>query len=233
MFGRNRDKWKEPAGTEVRSEYDRARWAAEGEGAGATKAAWVLGGCLGLSLLALTAVGGALAVEMMRDDREFVVIRETSAGEQLGAALATGRLEPKQAVEEWLISRWIDQVRGVPLDAVAFNRQYFEAQMFMCGSVHARIDAAMKDDPDNPAKLTPVKMIEQGISRRVHVRNITHRGGGSYRIDWTETLYHTSAVAGSANATADLEVKYHDPLDPIANPYGLYVCAFDWDASPT
>src|SRR5688500_18391945 len=115
MFGRNKHKWAEPSGTQVRSAYDRARWAAAGEGAGATKAAWVLGGCLVVSLLTRGVVGGALAVEVMRDDREFVVLHQNSAGEILGAALATGKLQPKQAVEEWLIGRWIDQVRGVPL----------------------------------------------------------------------------------------------------------------------
>jgi type IV secretory pathway TrbF-like protein len=179
-----------------------------------------LGGVAVFLSVALTAVSVAFAYEVMRDEREFVTIRENSAGEILGAALATGRLEPKQAVEEWLIGRWIDQVRGVPLDPVAFNRGYFEAQKFMCGTVQGRIDATMKEDPDQPAKLTPAKMIEQGISRRVHVRNITWRGGHS-------------TVAGSANATADLELKYFEPQDPVANPYGMYVCTFDWDASPT
>src|SRR5689334_23367463 len=102
----------------------------------------------------------------------------------------------------------------------------------MCSSVQARIDATVKDDPNDKAKLTPSKMIDQGVSRRVHVRNITHRGGHSYRIDWTETMYHNSNVVGTANATADLELKYFQTQNPLANPYGVYVCTFDWDAAP-
>lgn len=235
-----RDKWSEPSGLEPRDEYGRARWVAEGEGAGATKAALFLGGAVVALSVALVAVSAICVVLYTESSKVKMVavpanVMETNIHK---ATVIEGELQSDTAIEQWIISRWIDQVRGVPLDPVAYNRGYFEAQYFMCSSVQARIDETVKPDANDPDKLTPEKMMKQGVTRRVHVRNITPRGGesNSYRLDWTETLYQSSKAIAQANATADLEIRYYTPPNATAataNPYGLYVCGFDWSVAPS
>jgi type IV secretory pathway TrbF-like protein len=235
----HRDKWVEPPGLEPRDEYERARWVAEGEGAGATKAALALGtAVVGLSI-ACVALGVLCYSLYQNSNKVKIVAVPANIGETnvFKATVVEGELQSNTAIEQWIIARWIDQVRGVPLDPVAYNRGYFEAQYYMCSSVQARIDATVKPDANNPDKLTPEKMLKQGVTRRVHVRNITPRGGesNSYRLDWFETLYQNSKAISQANATADLELKYFPPANATAathNPYGAYICAFDWSASP-
>lgn len=232
------DKWPDSKGDEKRTHYERVRWAAMGEGAGATKAAWVLGGTV-------LVLAGLFAMEKF-DNRaiakleslQFVVVEKARDGEVLSATVATGELQTDTAVEQWLIRDWIEKVRSVPLDPLAFNMDYFRAQQFMCSSVQERIEKTMHADPDDPSRLYPKKMMENGMTRRVHVTNITPRGGASnsYRIDWRETLYRNSAVVAQANLTADLELRYFTPktgADAVNNPYGMYVCAFDSSIAPT
>lgn len=229
-----KDEWPEGDGTEQRSQYIRNRKIAEGEGAGATKAAWVLGGvCVVLAgLFAMEKFDNRVISKL--NDMQFVVIEKTKSGEILSQSIASGELQADTAVDQWLLSQWIDKVRGVPLDPVAFNRDYFAVQQQMCQSVQARIDRTMKKDEADPARLYPEAMMKQGITRRVHVKNITPRGSGgpsnSYRLDWTETMYRNSAVIAQAEATADVEVKRFKSTP--ANPLGFYVCTFDSSAAP-
>jgi type IV secretion system protein TrbF len=173
------------------------------------------------------------------NNMQFVVVDKPRPGEVWSATVATGELQTDTAVEQWMLADWIDKVRGVPLDPVAFNRDYFKAQQFMCSAVQSRIDKTMKADETDPNRLYPEVMMKNGMTRRVHVTNATPRGAGgasnSYRLDWKETLYRNSAVVGQANATADVELRYFKPKDAAAaakNPYGMYVCTFDSNAAP-
>ena len=234
------DKWPEGKGTESRIDYAKARWAAMGEG---------MGQVIGKGLLTTVCVGLMATIVLNRADREllnavlqkqFVVIERTPEGKILGAVNATGQLQTDTAVEQWLISDWIDKVRGVPLDPIAFNRDYFKAQEFMCSAVQQRIAKTMEANPDDPARLYPEIMMKQGMTRRVHVTNVTPRGAGgpsnSYRLDWKETLYKNSQVVAQATLTADVELRYFTPESEAAaikNPYGLYVCGFDSNIAPT
>jgi type IV secretion system protein TrbF len=234
-----RDKWSEPDGLEPRDDYQRARWVAEGEGAGATRAALVLGAVLVGLIVVCVGLIGLVYVLWMDSNKVRLVALPPNAGQTniFRATVIDGELQSTTAVEQWIIARWIDQVRGVPMDPVTFNRSYFEAQQYMCSTVAARLDATVKPDANDPGKLTPERMIKDGITRRVHVRNITPRGGASnsYRLDWTETLYQNSRIIGQGNATADLDLKYFTPDTDeraTANPYGVYVCTFDWSVSP-
>lgn len=226
----SKDRWLDPVGTEPSSEYRAARWAAEGEGAGATKAAWVLGGCL--------VVMTGLNIVQFIDNRaisklnslQFVVVERTRDGEILEATVASGVLQTDTAIEQHFVAQWIDWVRGVPLDPVAYNRDFYKAQQHMCASVQQRISKHQEGDD-------PKKMIDRGITRRVHVNNVTPRGGSSdsYRVDWTETVYQNSAAIAQAPGTADIELRYFTPANGVTavqNPYGVYVCGFDWSPAP-
>jgi type IV secretory pathway TrbF-like protein len=232
------DKWPDGKGDEKRGGYQQARWIAEGEGAGATKAAWVLGGvCVVLAgLFAWEKVDNRVIAKL--NDMQFVVVEKAKDGEIWSATVASGELQTDTAVEQWVLADWIDKVRGVPLDPVAFNRDYFKAQQFMCSAVQSRIDKTMHADETDPNRLYPEVMMKNGMTRRVHVTNVTPRGGqsNSYRLDWKETLYRNSAVVGQASATADVELRYFKPKDAAAaavNPYGLYICAFDSNTAPS
>jgi type IV secretory pathway TrbF-like protein len=234
------DKWAEPSGLEPRDEYGAARWVAEGEGAGATKAALVLGTAVVALSVTCAVLGTVCAVLYMDSSKVRMVAMPQGAGETtvFKATVIDGELQSNATIKQWIIARWIDQWRGVGLDPVDYNRSYFEAQTYMCNSVAVRIAETVKPDSNDPAKLTPEKMLKDGITRRVSVRHVTPRGGeesNAFRLDWTETLYRNSQIVGQADLTADLDLKRFPPQsDAVAlqNPYGLYVCSFDWDMAP-
>lgn len=230
------DKWAEPSGVEPRDEYGRARWIAEGEGAGATKAALALGAAVvGLSAAVVTL--GIVCYSLYQDRstvRMVAVPENAGATTVFKATVIQGELQSNTNIKQWIIARWLDQWRGVTLDEPNWNRGYYEAQAYMCGTVQARIAETVKPDPNDPHKLTPEKMLKERITRRVIVNHITPRGGedaNSFRLDWTETIYQNSKVLGQGTATADLELKHfpvQDTTTALLNPYGLYVCTFDW-----
>ena len=234
------DKWPEPSGTEPRDEYRMARWAAEGEGAGATKAALALGAavvalsvvCVGLSVFSVKLYMGSGQVKMV------AVPMGTGETTVHTATVINGELQSNTTIKQWIISRWVDQWRGVGLDPVDYNRRYFEAQTYMCNDVADRVARTVKVDANDPDKLVPERMLKEGVTRRVNVRHVVPRGGddsNAFRLDWTETMYRHSEIISQINLTADLDLRNYPPQSAavaLQNPYGLYVCAFDWDEAP-
>src|SRR3954466_11516443 len=108
MFGIRRNRWKED------NEYKRARWAYEGQGAAATKAAWFLG-------IGLVAMTGFAAVQTYDKrvlaslgDLKFVTVETNrQTGDVVSVSITDGTLMVDETRRRQFLPYWITRRRAV------------------------------------------------------------------------------------------------------------------------
>lgn len=223
LFRRNR--WKDA------DEYQRARWAYEGQGVASTKAAWILGGALVASLAYgawATASVRALATKM---DLDFVVMETNrTTGDVVTIERTTGTLVLDETKRRQFARYWLGLWRTVPTDPVAFNRNYRLAQVYMAAPVLSRVDGHMTT---HPAK----DFIKGGYARMVDGVTVTPTGidGVRYRVDWVERVYRQSQLVSTTPQTADVDLRQYTPRDAEEaefNMFGMVVEGFYWTPPP-
>lgn len=222
----NRNQWKDD------DEYQRARWAYQGQGVGATKAAWMLGA----GFLAVTAYSGFIVYDRHElatlGDLKFVVMETNrTTGEIVTVSITDGKLALDETKRRQFIRYWIGLWRSVGTDPVEYNTDYITAQVYMSDDVYTRIDAHLNN--------YPVKQFIEGQMARV-VRNVkvTPTGNGlRYRVDWTEVVYrqgHPQPVS-ETQQTADLDLEQFTPKtdeEAEANMFGFMIKGFYWSPPP-
>jgi type IV secretory pathway TrbF-like protein len=183
---RAKGKWRED------DDYRRAQRAYQGIGAGATRAAWVLGGCLCLSI-GLNALQQVSMWNLSRlDDLNFVVVREHArTGEILSATVANGQLAQDVTVERRFVADWVAWVREVSLDPLDMQDNWSLVQSHVTNGVYSRLAQYNEQNP-------VARMIDSGRTRRVTINNVTPRGGnaGEPRRDCRRQKFVSQAAIG-------------------------------------
>jgi hypothetical protein len=107
LFQRN--KWRDA------DEYQRARWAYEGQGVASTKAAWVLGGCLvATTLFAAVAVRDRHELASTHERNTLVVETNRTSGDIVSVSSATGTLVLDETKRRQFARYWLGLWRTVP-----------------------------------------------------------------------------------------------------------------------
>ena len=224
MFGIKSNRWKDD------DEYKRARWAYEGQGASATKAAWFLG----VALLAMTGYAATQrydshVLSTLGNLKWGIVETNRTTGDVVSVSITDGKLMVDETKRRQFIKWWIALWRAVPADAVVYNSNYLSAQVYMADPVYSRVSEYMSANPVD-------KFIQSGSARMVHIKNVTPAGNGvRYRVDWVEAVYQTSVLVSQVEMTADLDLEQHTPLTDVeaeANIFGLIVKGFYWTPAP-
>lgn len=224
MFGIKSNRWKDD------DEYKRARWAYEGQGTAATKAAWFLG----VGLIAMTGIAISLKHDNTQlaslGDLKFVGIETNrTTGEVVTVSSFDGKLVVDETKRRQFIRYWIGLWRAVPADAVVYNANYQNAQVYMADAVFDRVNDYMTVNPID-------QFIKSGNARMIRVENVTPSGNGvRYRVDWVESVYQKSVLVSQVKMTADLDLEQHTPKTDIeaeANIFGLVVKGFYWTPAP-
>lgn len=212
-------------------EYQRARWAYEGQGVASTKAAWVLGGCL----VAVTVYAGIVTRD--RDELATLHRRETlvvetnrTTGDIVSVSKTTGTLVLDETKRRQFARYWLGLWRTVPTDPVAFGRNYRLAQVYMATPVLSRVEGHLTAHPVKD-------FIKQGHARMVDAVTVTPTGidGVRYRLDWVERVYRGSQLVSTTEQTADIDLRQHTPRDDEEaefNMFGLVVEGFYWTPPP-
>jgi type IV secretory pathway TrbF-like protein len=224
MFGIRRNRWKED------DEYKRARWAYEGQGAAATRAAWFLG-------IGLVAMTGFAAVQT-RDkhllaslgDLKFVTVETNrQTGDVVSVSITDGKLMVDETRRRQFVRYWITLWRAVPADAVVYNANYLSAQVYMADQVYGRIAEYMSANPVD-------RFIRSGHARMVRNVQVTPNGNGTrYRVDWIEAVFRNSQLVGQVPMTADIDLEQHTPrteAEAEANVFGFVIKGFYWTPPP-
>lgn len=222
IFARNR--WQDA------DEYQRARWAYEGQGAAATRAAWVLGA----ALLASLGFAGAVVYDRHElatlGDLKFVQFETNrTTGDIVSVSITDGKLMLGETRRRQFVRYWIGLWRAVPSDPVVYHQNYLSAQVYMSDAVYQRIDGHLSAHPIK-------EFIASGHARIVRNVKVTPAGNGvRYRVDWSEALYRDSQFVSEIQQTADLDLEQHTPRtdqEAEANMFGFVVRGFYWTPPP-
>lgn len=176
-------------------------------------------GCLALSV---GLAGGLLKLASESRVTPYVVEID-----KLGQAQAVGPAErdwtPTDAEIAWQLSRFIDDVRALPLDPIVLRHSWLEAYAFAGDRAAATLnDFARQRDPFKAVG-------ERTVS--VEVTSVVRASPESFQVKWTEQAFRNGAPERTERWTGILTIAIRRPTTANvlrANPLGLYVLALDW-----
>jgi len=176
-------------------------------------------GCLVLS----AGLAGGLVWQSLRGTVVPWVVEVDKLGEARTVAPAVADYQPSDAQIAWYLARFIEDVRGLPVDPVVVRQNWLRAYDFTATSGAAALnDYARADDPFS-------RIGKQQIA--VEVASVIRASPASFRVAWTERRYQDGALAATSRWSAILTVTVETPHDPDRlrkNPLGIYVSAINW-----
>src|SRR6266576_4107172 len=176
-------------------------------------------GCLFLS--------GGLAASLVWQSTQGTVTPWVVEVDRLGQAQSVSPANPfYQPTDPQIafhLARFIEDVRGLPADAVVLRQGWLRAYDFTTDRGAAALnDYARTNDPfANLGKLQ--------IS--VEVSSVIRASPGSFRVAWIQRLYENGSLSATERWTAILTVAVDTPRDADRlrkNPLGVYVNAINW-----
>jgi type IV secretory pathway TrbF-like protein len=220
-----RGKWKEA------DEYDRARWAYEGQGASATRAAWFLGA----GFLAMTIYAGLQRYDNHQlatlGELKFVQFETNrTTGEVVTVSPIDGKLMVDETKRRQFIRYWITLWRTIPSDLILYNNNFLTADAYGADIVSEVMNNHLARNPVE-------KFLSEGKVSRVGNVDVTPIGNGlNYRLDWIETIYQDARPIKQIPMTANIEIGQHVPrtdAEAEGNMFGLVVKGFYWTPPPS
>src|SRR5579872_5577412 len=176
-------------------------------------------GCLFLS--------GGLAASLVWQSTQGTVtpwvVQVDHLGEARTVAPASPFYQPTDPEIAFHLARFIEDVRGLPTDAIVLRQNWLRAYDFTTDRGAAALnDYARTNDPfANLGKLQ--------IS--VEVSSVIRASPASFRVAWIQRIYDNAALSATERWTAILTVVIDTPRDADRlrkNPLGVYVNAINW-----
>jgi type IV secretion system protein VirB5 len=151
------------------------------------------------------------------------VVQVDRLGQAQAIAPATADYQPNDAQIAFYLARFIEQVRGIPADAIIVRQNWLRAYDFttQAGAL-ALNDYARSNDPF-------AKVGRQQVA--VEVSSVIRASPSSFRVAWTERRYQDGSLAATERWSAILTVVVQPPRTPDAlrkNPLGVFVNALNW-----
>jgi type IV secretion system protein TrbF len=176
-------------------------------------------GCLMLS----AGLASALVWQSARGTVVPWVVEVDGRGEARAVEPAVADYRPTDPQIAFHLARFIEQVRGLPVDPIVVRQNWLRAYEFTTdrGAV-ALNDYARGSDPF-------ARVGRQQVS--VEVSSVIRASPNSFRVAWTERHFESGQLAGTERWTAILTVAIRQPSDAEGlrnNPLGVYVNAINW-----
>jgi type IV secretion system protein VirB5 len=176
-------------------------------------------GCLALS----AGLTGGLVWQAARGIITPWVVQVDRLGQAQAVAPADSFYQPTDPQIAFHLARFIEDVRGLPTDAIILRQGWLRAYEFATDRGAAALnDYARVNDPF--AKLGKVQI-------SVEVSSVIRASPESFRVAWTERRYENGQLAATERWTAILTVVVETPRDADRlrkNPLGVYVNAISW-----
>src|SRR6266481_4475633 len=138
----------------------------------------------------------------------------------LAASLVCQSTDPQIAFH---LARFIEDVRGLPTDAIVLRQDWLRAYDFTTDRGAAALnDYARTNDPFSKLGNTQVA---------VEISSVIRASLESFRVAWTERRYDGGQLAATERWTAILSVVIETPRDADRlrkNPLGVYVNSINW-----
>lgn len=151
------------------------------------------------------------------------VVEIDAHGEARAVEPAIAAYQPTDPQIAWHLARFVEQVRGLPSDAIVVRQNWLRAYEFTTdrGAV-ALNEHARSNDPFT-------RVGREQIS--IDVSSVIRASPDSFRVAWTERHYESGQLARTERWTAILTVVIQPPRTAErlrANPLGVYVNAINW-----
>lgn len=176
-------------------------------------------GCLVLS----AGLAGGLLWQATRGTITPWVVQVDRLGQAQTVAPANAFYQPTDPQIAFHLARFIEDVRGLPTDAIVLRQGWLRAYEFTTDRGAAALnDYARVNDPF--AKLGKMQV-------SVEISSVIRASPESFRVAWTERRYENGQLAATERWTAILTVVIEPPRDADRlrkNPLGVYVNAISW-----
>lgn len=176
-------------------------------------------GSLGLSI----ALAGGVIWQSVQSRVTPFVVEVDKMGEVQAVAPAIKHYQPTDAEIAWTLSRFISDVRALPLDPVLVRKDWLEAYGF--AAEHAADFLNAYASGNNPFKHVGKRSVS------VDVTSVVRASDTSFQVKWTEEAYRADTLTSTTRWTAILGITVKPPTTEAvlrANPLGLYVTSIAW-----
>jgi type IV secretion system protein TrbF len=151
------------------------------------------------------------------------VVEVDHLGQAQTVAPASQAYQPTDPQIAFHLARFIEHVRGLPMDAIVLRQDWLRAYDFTTDRGAAALnDYARGNDPF--AKLGKMQVA-------VDVSSVIRASPDSFRVAWSERRYDNGQLAATERWTAILTIVVEPPreVDRLRkNPLGIYVNAINW-----
>jgi len=151
------------------------------------------------------------------------VVEVDRLGQAQTVAPANSAYQPTDPQIAFHLARFIEHVRGLPVDAIVLRQDWLRAYDFTTDRGAAALnDYARGNDPF--AKLGKMQIA-------VDVSSVIRASPDSFRVAWIERRYDNGQLAATERWTAILTIVVEAPRDVDRlrkNPLGIYVNAINW-----
>jgi type IV secretion system protein TrbF len=151
------------------------------------------------------------------------VVQVDKLGQAQAVAPALADYRPTDPQIAWHLSRFIDEVRGIPADPIVLRQNWLEAYNYVTDKgALALNDYARASDPFSKVGKFQVS---------VEVSSVIRASDDSFRVSWTERRYVDEALAATERWSAILTIVLETPTDADRlkkNPLGVYIHALNW-----
>ena len=176
-------------------------------------------GCLVLA----AGLAGGLIWQAARGTITPWVVQVDRLGQAQAVGPANAFYQPTDPQIAFHLARFIEDVRGLPTDAIVLRQDWLRAYEFTTDRGAAALnDYARANDPF--AKLGK-------LQTSVEISSVIRASPESFRVAWTERRFDNGQLAASERWTAILSVVIEPPRDADRlrkNPLGVYVNAISW-----
>ncbi len=176
-------------------------------------------GALGLACV----MAGGLIWNASRSTITPYVVEVDRTGQVLGVAPAVEVYHPRNAEIAYYLSRFIEDVRSVPLDPVVLRENWLEAYDYVTPRGSEMLNAYAR--ANNPFAQVGRRSVT------VQVTSIVRVSGNSFQAQWTEQTFANGALISTEHWTGILTIVIHTPHDVVSlrkNPLGIYIDGLDW-----
>ncbi|MCP3459674.1 conjugal transfer protein TrbF [Bradyrhizobium sp. CCGUVB23] len=175
------------------------------------------------SLFLSAGFAAALAWESARGTITPWVVEVDNLGEVRAVAPADASYQASDPQIAFHLSRFIEHVRGLPMDAIVLREDWLRAYDFTTDRGAATLnDYARNNDPFAKVGKSQVA---------VEVSSVIRASPDSFRLAWIERHYENGQLAASERWSAILTIVLEPPRDVDRlrkNPLGIYVNAINW-----
>jgi type IV secretion system protein TrbF len=176
-------------------------------------------GCLALS----TGLAGSLVWQSTQGTITPWVVEVDRLGQAQRVAPANTDYQPTDPQIAYHLARFIEDVRGLPADAIVLRQNWLRAYDFTTDRGAAALnDYARTNDPF--ARLGKVQV-------SVEVSSVIRASSESFRVAWVQRAYDNGSLSSTERWTAIVSVVIETPRDADRlrkNPLGVYVHAINW-----